>query len=296
MKKAISILIIISMVFSMTITCFAVEKDINDYCTTEVIDEVSLISRLQGFSNLELKEKGFSDYEINQIRTFDYEKELAKRAALDDKTLNLYGYSKSEIEQLRKYVNSNGTKGSISSATMTTSLSLVSKTVNATNRKATFKFTWKWNRLPFIKLFDTVGAAWESLEGHQFAFRSNGANSVKIVYTKIDPEEYGPETRNAYDTWSVKSYNSIEYKFGVSTGAYFAMRGEGTFEMESTSGSGRLYVEAGYAHLYIGVKSPSVSIGSGGSFGFSLTFTGLTDSQMRKQLYNSNLTLNQTYV
>ena len=220
---------------------------------------------------------------------------MSKRAALNDETLLLYGYSKSEIDELRKYVNSNGAKGSISPTTMTTSLSLTNKTVNASYRKATFKLTWRWNRLPLIKLFDTVGAAWTSLEGNQFAFIANGTNSVNLVLTKIDPAVSGPDTRNYYQTWSAKSFNSIESKFGLTDGAYFAMRGEGIFQMESTSGTGRLYIEAGYAHLTIGIAAPSVSIGNHGSFGFSLTFTLKNDSQIRKQLYNSNLTLNQTY-
>lgn len=293
---AVSVVLLIALPIPMQ-TVQAIDSDRNAVnVVVEVINEEVLVAELKAMNDSELRAIGYSPEDIVEIRNFDYFTELEKCAALDDKSLLLNGYTEDEIRELRTYVESKGlTKGNISANTMTTSLFVQSKTVTPNKRTAVFKFTWKWKRTPILKFFDTVGVVWESLEGNPFAFNPGLNNSVKLTLNKIDANQSGPATRTLWQSMSAASYCSIQSKFGMSDGTYCVIQGESTFQIESTNATGRLYIEAGYAHLVFGASSPSVSVGSGGDFGFSLTFTLKHDKQVRKQLYRDNLTLQYTY-
>lgn len=294
-KKMISLFMSLILAFSITIISHAEDSQVSDAPVTEVVEEEVIITELKSFTDNELLEQGFSNEEIVQIRNFNYEEELKKRAALDHETLLLYGYTNDEIVLLRNYASGKASRGTISANTMTTSLSVVDKSIGTSKRTAKFKFTWSWKRLPLLKIMDSVAVAWTSLEGNSFAFLNNDNNSVTLMFKKINSEAYGPDVHTEKQKWTANDYRSIETSFGVSTGDYFVMDGVGFFEIESTSATGRLYIEAGYAHRIVGFTAPNLSIGTGGAFGFSLNFGITSDSQIRKQLYADNLTLSQTY-
>lgn len=106
--KKLSKLTAILLVFALCLSTMSAFAGESENSQTYVINEEEIITQLQAMSDEELKEQGYSDDAINEIREFDYFEALSERAALDDETLLLYGYTEDEIEDLRAYVQSGG--------------------------------------------------------------------------------------------------------------------------------------------------------------------------------------------
>lgn len=253
---------------------------------TFVLREDVIIENLQRMSNDELRNLGYSDDQIIQLRDFDYYEALKKRAALDDETLHLYRYTDDEIEELREYV-SDGKKlrKTISPNTLTISLSFKNK---VTGKQADGVISWNWQRAALVKFIDCVAVAWKTTNGATINYVPNSNNKVVAIWTKVNPNSTEPAQTTSSSTWQVNNNQSIFAKVAMGGINYFAYSGKGIFTMKATSGTfSEFYIDYGYGHYTIAV-TPGISVSPSG-VGVSISFKGGTnDNQHIKRVYNAS--------
>lgn len=82
------------------------EIDITSDCcgVNEMVEnEADIYLKLQSMTDRELRESGYTEKEIAQLREFDLGKAIIERASLDDFTLRDMGYTQEDIDILRQY-------------------------------------------------------------------------------------------------------------------------------------------------------------------------------------------------
>ncbi len=272
------------------------------------INEWDAYNRIVSMSDDELLNEGFTEQEISEIRNFNYEEEIRKRAALDDETLRLYGYSKNEIIELRqaaklKSIPENTIK-SISTATMSTILRYMDsyyKVENSANMYyCRFSFSWCWSRIPFFSIVDMVAVAYGSSTSDKFTYFSDSDNKV---YTALTPVTTSSST-TYYQTeswqYSTSKPSSISAKFAVGLYDYdnnlthFAFDGYGTFLLTNRSNNARLYLDACYGHTTINIV-PAYSVSTSGvSVGINF-IVGMDEQHCTGQFYE-DFTITTNYI
>lgn len=279
-----------------TMSAFASEFNESEDSQTYVINEEEMIAQLQSMSDEELKEQGYSDDAINEIREFDYFEALSERAALDDETLLLYGYTEDEIEDLRAYVQSGGRlRKTIDPNTLTMTLSF--SPLMSIGKQDTATINWEWQRVTLIQFVDSVAVAWKTTSGSPLYYVPSSGERMAVTYSKIDPSVSGANLRTEYSSWKVKDYQTIYVNFslGASTG-YFAYRGAGRFTMKTDSGTfNNFYIDVAYGHYYH-LVSPSISINVlTGSVSVSFKNDTRIDDKHLRRVYNSNFRVVHNY-
>lgn len=286
LKKGLSILltlIFIISIFSINSNAINVEDLIAE--NNMIINEWDEYKRIISKTDHELIELGYTKEEIVSIRNFDYEEEIRNRAALDNQTLQKYGYTNEEITVLRKAaamddIPENVIK-SISTATMTSTLRYVSSGSrmenNATMYYVNMKFSWSWSRIPFFRIVDMVAVAFNSSAPYNFTYCVQPNNKVHADLIAVHPSA---STYSQVEPWvySTEKPNSISAKFALgfndSDGnlTHFAYSGYGTFQLTNRSNTARLFVDAAYGHTTINI-TPNYSLSiSGPSVGVDFKF------------------------
>lgn len=279
-----------------TMSAFASELNELEQPQTYVISEEEMIAGLQSMSDEELKEQGYTDDAINEIREFDYFQALSERAALDDETLLLYGYTEEEIEDLRAYVESGGRlRKTIDPNTLT--LTLTFSPLMVAGKQGTGILKWEWQRVTLIQYQDCIAVAWKTTNGSTLCYSPSNSNRMAVTYTKIDPSAMGAGTKTEYIDWKVNDYQSLYVKvaLGASTN-YFAYSGEGRFTMKTDSGTfSNFYIDAAYGHYYH-LATPSISINVlTGSISVSFKNDTRIDDKHLKRVYNSKFKVVYNY-
>lgn len=288
MKKTMSIILSIVLCFSLTSFAFAKENNGQDDALVFTINEEEQYQLLKAKTNEELSAEGFSTDEIEEIRNFDYFTALSERADLPDETLLLYGYTPHEIDELRQYVSAGPkSRKTISSTTMTLKLEPINKVAR---KKVTFRLSWNWSRVPFLKFVDCIGASWITSNGSgTFYYDPQSNNKVHLKYTKINPDAHGSSTDSSIE-WpnSMVTNSQVASKFAISIGEdFFAFSGYGDFTLECTSGSvDKFYIDSGYGHSIVSI-SPGISVSVSGK-SVSIGFKGGADEKHCKRVYNAN--------
>lgn len=95
MKKLISILMVLTLIFSVTGNCFATHG------TTQKINEYELYKEMISKSDAEFKKIGMSNKDIKELRNFSFDKVFKERAQLDRQTLLKMGYNDNQINSLK---------------------------------------------------------------------------------------------------------------------------------------------------------------------------------------------------
>lgn len=291
-KKILSTVLILNLFLFpiVQISASAVTSNVAFY----QVSEINMYHNLKMKSDAELIQLGFSEAEILRLREFDLFDAMKERAMLDDETLHLYGYSENDIIELREYVASEGKlRKVISGSTLSLSLSF---TARDAKRGATGVFTWKWSRVPFFTMIDSIGVAWQKDAGSGFFnYKKDNYNKVTYTYTKINPSAYGNATEKGTSNWRVVTNTAIDAKIPISIGKdYFAFSGEGKFRLESTSGDvTEFYIDAGYGHSIISLE-PGISISPGGVKA-GVSFKGGADERHIKRVYNGSFSVVHNY-
>ncbi|MCM1363624.1 MAG: hypothetical protein NC122_08670 [Faecalibacterium sp.] len=217
MKKFISIVLAIFVLLSAaTVNVAAIDKE-NE--KTTVISEWDEYQKIVSMTDQELKDVGYSEQQIDQIRNFDYEKEIKARAKLDDETLKAYGYTKTEIDELRKVAKMNDIPidimKTISNSTLTTKLNYISNGSRTEAGKTMYyvnmKFSWKWNKIPYFKGTDMIVVAFSSSTANAFTYYISSANKVTIYQESLLTND-APIKKTIAWTQSTSQPNSINAK------------------------------------------------------------------------------------
>ncbi len=311
-KKIISILIVISLLFSIfSISTFAANVNLIGTEEIIVINEWDEYKRIVSMSDAELLAMGYTSDEVAEIRAFDYEEEIRKTAELDDETLITYGYTNEEILALRKAASMEeipeNVIQTISSSTMTTTLRYVSSGSRIEAGKTMYyvnmKFSWSWSRIPVFRLVDMVAIGYNSPSSSNFSYYATSNNKVHANLMKLGSggDEYIQQTESW--TYSVTKPNSISAEFMVgmkdSSGnlTHFAYSGYGTFQLTNRSNDAMLYIDAAYGHIIISIK-PSYSVSysgeTSGAIGIEFT-TGIDEQHCTGQFYE-DFTISRNYI
>lgn len=266
MKKLLSIILCLAMVFSLSATVFAAEPTIE----RTVTNEYEAILLLQESSPSELSEQGYSESEINTIQNADslFDEHIALLATLPDTSLTSAGYTDEQIIGIKSYNANTATtsdKARLSAQCETTSYI---DNYTGTTGRVTSKFVW--NGIPAFKMKDILITAWNNWQ-----ITGKAAN---VKYTHI----YGTQP----SFWQAPTYQTPEggmtsygsgyyYPAALQDNYFYASEGYSIFVLSRQSSS-HLETIARVSHQQ-GIASLSFSISSGFDIGLSLGRTLLGD-------------------
>lgn len=302
--------LVFAFMFLFSVLSVSVNADEQIILSDKVIEinEWDAYNRIVSMSDDELLNEGFTEQEISEIRNFNYEEEIRKRAALDDETLRLYGYSKNEIIELRqaaklKSIPENTIK-SISTATMLSALRYVDDDIQVQGGINMYcvklSFSWRWTRLPFFKLIDSVAVAFASTTSDAFTYLATEDDKVTVTLAPVSEAYSTSYTFTTQWQFSTSKTNSIYANFGVAyydgndNLTHFAYSGYGTFWLSNRSSNARLYVDACYGHMTVNVI-PGYSVNSSG-YEVEIDFTFGFDEQHCTGCFFENYTISRDYI
>lgn len=307
-KKIISILIVISLLFSIfSISTFAVNVNLIGTEEIIVINEWDEYKKIVSMSDAELLAMGYTSDEVAEIRAFDYEEEIRKTAELNDEILTAYGYTDEEIIALRKAAAMEEIPENviqeISTATMISVLTYVSSGSRIESGKTMYyvnmKYSWQWDRIPFLRIIDIVAVAYNSSTSDQFTYYATSNNKV---HANLQALAAGYTTRTQTKSWeySVSKPNTISATFAIGVEdndgvlTHFAYSGHGTFQLTNRSNNARLYVDASYGHSIVNLL-PSFSVNLDG-VDIGIDFDFGIDEQHCTGYFYEDFTISRNYI
>lgn len=309
-KKFLSLtlsIMVILLTFIPVVDVYAEDLKINnnDVNYTDY-NEYSVYKSISEKTDKQLLSEGYTEDDIKYIRNFDYEKEIRLRASLPEETLKTYGYTESEIKELKLVAQMDtipqATLMSISRSTLGSSIR-VKKTGNLTEngkkvRYVDLQYTFKWKRAPVFIFTDLVVIAFNSNNSSAFSYKKVSGYNMKTSMTNLAA---GSTKTNTYSwVFDTKSQKAVSAKFPVGIRdtngklTHMCWSGIGVIRLTNPSTSSRLYIDACYGHTTINL-TPSFSINiSGVSAGVSLK-KGM-DARHDCGLYYSNFKIDDSYI
>ncbi|WP_235227899.1 hypothetical protein [Oscillibacter valericigenes] len=246
---------------------------------TVVTKEFDAFQQLANIPEQQLLAEGYSEQEINELKSFSYEDALYERAQLPEETLLSYGYTQDEIAILKEY---NGETITEESAVYSLSAELTSRLTltYANSREYMLHYDWSWDGLPLnTDMTETAAIRWKGVDvnGHEVDMSAENAYAVLKYYYPPDALARTRTVRNpsSYFT-SYQDFNTIQCKFKmldsdlnyVKNGALWA-----TISVDDAVTNETVYIKVSglYGHGSVSA-SPSISV----SGDVSLSFTGTT--------------------
>lgn len=247
-------------------------------------NEYDYILDIQTSTPSELSLLGLSSQKASTLIDSFYDA-LDTRASMTDDVLEGMGYNSSEIAILRTYASGGVlTDAEMRAATGTCTGTFTRHSVTTTT--AEFSYSWEWDHCPLITLSDSSAMTWLVYESDgdligveqvsksltvNYAFEGKGLNTGEnIAFSEAGTEEQTLE------------FNTLNMQFPVhisqsaSNGIifdYWAKSGTVKVKIRVPSGVEQtihhIFVGGLYGHTVVGIGSPSVSIGSDVSIGFS---------------------------
>ena len=236
MKKLASFLLATTVAMSLFAPAFAeseeVEKaDMKEIVYTHSQDEYTMIKKLQTSSTNELKEMGYSDEEIQEIKQLNYEEALYERAQLPENELRDLGHTDEQIAFMKNYDGRPLTNDEINLM----SAELVETTYppiwpdSASATKVVCHYYWEWKSKPVIygtAIKDVAVIAWAGLDasGDDLPLEINTAEASAVSNYYKDGALYmqHAQTVRVGDAWE-SAYVSIpgNYLGGWAKSGYF---------------------------------------------------------------------------
>lgn len=243
--------------------------------------EYDYIVELREKTDSELTAMGLSTDRIEEIRSDHAEKELLARKELsDDVLMDCYGYTKEEIEILRKY-DGGKMEDHPELRAVSAKVTFNNPTVmNATASQVKIKFTWSWNKMPTETSYkDAIAFGWSPTFGSKNGkLRLNKNQSIHLIsyvgvsdsaHLRHDYSDFEDVTLNS----SIKTQFVLQRKIdGVKE---WAKTGQFILTFDRTSGSANLTevdFTFAYGHSVTEVQSVSVGVSTDGNGSVSVSF------------------------
>lgn len=158
------------------------EIDITSDCcgVNEMVEnEADIYLKLQSMTDRELRESGYTEKEIAQLREFDLGKAIIERASLDDFTLRDMGYTQEDIDILRQYHGELITENSAVYATLA-QLTGVIVCKGASTSQISFEYQWAWDKVPVTNQTDNVALRWVAYnpQGQEISVSLTSSNHI----------------------------------------------------------------------------------------------------------------------
>lgn len=281
MKKSLSIMLTLIMTLALTTPALAADNN-QPVSEKTYYNEYDYILSIEQASSEELAELGLTKEQANKIVS-TFETALRERAALPEETLLGYGYTQDEISALHTY----NTRSTLPVDTMRAITGTCTGQITAswmTEREATFRYDWRWDHAPIMKLGDSVAIRWLAYD-----VNANVVDVYKSSYSSnINYYWNGAKRFSLSGSWEPNlEFNSLNLQFNE--GEHF--QSSTTITEEAFAGDGYVKVSiklepgvirsidyvrvaALYGHTTIGPNFPSISLSL--PLSLSISFDGNT--------------------
>lgn len=253
------------------------------------MNEYLKVKELQAIPNTKLKEMGYKDEEIKELKQKDYKKMALEFKEMSYKELKEKGFSDEKINALRSYDGSEQALAALTSncdviVWYDTDYSYYSTSADRTYVK--IQYNWFWDGYPWgYKSSDIMSFTWS-----EFMYLTSASNATcTIGYKTHDDSKFlGFRTQSVSVNDPVGSCY-FEFPFETSINGYdgYAQNGAGVINI---SKSGRVYeigLIAGYGHTTEVLGSPSVTFGNPPSL--SLTYSTCMVKTDQEYIYLSTI-------
>lgn len=276
MKKVLSVILSLAMVFTLSCTAFAEESAKPEATTTT--SEYSMVQKLKVESTDALLAEGYSISDIKTAKSGELEQtiigELMERAKLSDDILKQKGYTTDEIKQLRSLTGDESlasVQELLASVTVKSRLdSYFYKTI-AGRTYFLINVSWSWNKEPVTHWTDIVAAGWAG--NYELTKHISSTNNTLTLTCVGNGPTVSNKTRHATLKSVADKLNSGKATFKMNQGAYYnqsffwVKSGRGTIELSIYGHDNNAEFIFKYGHSTL-TTSPSVSTG-----GMSLSFS-----------------------
>lgn len=317
-KKFLSMLLSIFIIISMFVPVTNVYANSNDSIDSNMnktnnieyneYNEYEIYKSIVSKTNSELLAEGYTEENIKNIRKFDYEKEVKKRANLPNDMLKKYGYTENEIKELKAIAKLDNIPEanlmSIARATLGSSIRVKNVgTITENNKKVRYvdlQYTFKWKKIPIFTSTDLIVIAFDSNNSSKYSYKKVSGYNLKANMTDLSSGKViNKQTVNwIYDTSSNKAV-SAKFPIAVTnlSGTVLQMcwDGIGVIRLTNPNTSSRLYIDACYGHTIINIV-PSFSINITGTASFGVSLRKGMDARHDCGLYYSNFKIDDSYI
>lgn len=310
LKKFVAVILTTTLAFSLGMPAFAEEvnlseEDLNESNATIVTmtNEYDAILELKNMPVTMMQENGYSEEEIEAIKSFSIEEALLERAQYSEEELRNWGYDDNQITLLKNYDGSPLEDNPQMRAAMATMSGQLSE-VNSSSNKITAKFDWTWSNRPVLS-----GNAVNDLVTCGFMATSVGssphtvtANQVSclIHYYTDDGTEIGSST---YAIGYIDPHAHVEARFPMAK-RFNNIEGwakKGTLRVGAVeeAPANQLYSVTfvfGYGHSSVGVE-PDISVSLNPKLlgGVGLNFSSFTTQMYYRTIIVRNGASNEQF-
>jgi len=302
MKKIITLSLTILIAITTSINTFALTKEnisnssdfydkvIDETVQTVEFNEYDEFKKIQSMSEEELLASGWTSQEIEEIKTFDFEKELKKREI--EKVL--LGNSSRDISILSDELERDWSEEEISARAATINLVMGMSTVTNGGRDWTLYYEWHWTDRPVFAMTDIFGVR---------ALGSvNGTVAIPVVLEKSSNTTYYYWHGGGIAESKTVNYSRVDLNLAESKVELQGMKdnlktlarsGYGYIYFNNTVGMDRLTVCLQYGHSQLTTNpSLSASVGTdGASAGVGIDFSyGVSTEKKLLKVYNPDTT------
>lgn len=165
-KRMISLLLVLALVVGICPAAFAGEAETAE---KEVVVKETTYSEFEVYqnaishSNAELMKLGYTESEIDEIRSFSFEDAFLERAKLSEEELKGLGYTDEQIHILKEY---NGEPITATSEILRAAAQCTGKMtlMSASTSSIYYGYSWEWSVMPSSDLGDIAVLSWVGVD------------------------------------------------------------------------------------------------------------------------------------
>lgn len=248
-------------------------EKVMERATVKVYDEYDMYNSLQQQSPAALQAKGYTQQDIQSIKSTTYESLLRERGKLSTDELKNYGYSDAQIAILK---NPNSTDAELRSASSKITVTTVVEKLEHLKDNYTYStvyLEWMWKTIPTSRYTDSAAIAWTG----EMAFMPYSENNKsrytlwkRNLATKAEAMKTTPLTSNHYvqlgRAVQIPEFHLSERASGATSpvgpsGSYnVTFKGAARIALKYYGTLSFMQAQGAYAHYSIGVSGISISL------------------------------------
>lgn len=143
------------------------------------INEYEFMNKLKNKSDSQLKQQGFSDLQVKEIRNTDIKAKVYELSKMSKDEIKKQGFSDNQTEKIKNFKGTDAELAAMAaSCTIYSNLNSYNYSSRDNRTYASVGFSFGWNARPIIDFTDIIGVCWS--EGFYF---SGGSASLHYEYS-----------------------------------------------------------------------------------------------------------------
>jgi len=250
----------------------------NSTLVCETVSEYEAVAELAKRSTNDLICAGYNLQEIQNIKNYKelYVGHIEELNSLSTETLKEHGYTDGQIYDIRNFTGAESQIARIG-ATLTLQVNITSLKYDGQYTRGTIIYSWLWNGIPEFKMKDIVAFGWNDWIVETQRSNVSYMNILTGNYTYNKSATYEAEnvqTRGAAHKFSVSEDNN--YSYAKTGDGSFTVKSDVQARKD-------MYLYASYGHSEIVASAPSFSVGtSGAGLSISYSFGVSTIASVNK--------------